>query len=269
MHHIACHHFDQIYRVIDYKCFELTCWKELEALSDKYRLVSEILENLKASAELKIVLKAALDLGNLATFEYGRYRQKFGNRRDSAFGFTIDSLCRLHEVKSVDGTSNLLIFLTASLAESHPEVLELPKREEYRDLDLMKGWSDRALICEFKLLKEGAGGFLADLAVENEFWAAARKEMTRFSGCLEIVEEEIKEFHNSWQATRIYFGQASKIDAESEDDGDKNVFTDVSHFLTTIWQFFKNFESAVRQVRASENIRSKSSVSFASSSDSA
>ena len=240
------HGYHEISAIIDYKIFELTCWQDFSSIKCKFEMISGVLEALKGSNELKIILKATLDLGNLATYEYGRYPQATNNsvihnRRNSALGFTLDSLCKLHEVKSVDGQSNLLIFLTNSLAQHHPEVLTLPLREEFKDLDLIKQWSDKQLTSEYKLLEEMTEEMIQksrETSGDVEFWSNAGGKLLRFKSHIKEYQSILSSYNATWQSTRTYFGYATE-DAKGED---------VSGFLTTIWQFFRNFEAAVKQI---------------------
>lgn len=237
-------------KAIDYKIFELTCVQELEGLKHKFDLITKVLEALKSSEELKIILKATLDLGNLATYEYGRSSGgHFHKRRNSAYGFTLDSLCKLHEVKSVDNQSNLLIFLTSSLAQSHPEALKLITLEEFKDLEAIKGWSDKQLIMELEMLQDINEGILNDIDdlnqddVFKQFWMDAKETSEQFKQQLfHFKSSNLHNFHQTWNSSKLYFGH-------SEDESDSLVFGDVSAFLINIWQFFRNFEVAIKQVK--------------------
>ena len=233
---IAHNNPEMISKAVEYKIFELTCWQDFSGIKEKFEMISSILDALKSSAELKIILKVALDLGNLATYEYGKAQQN-GNRRNSAFGFTLDSLCRLHEVKSVDGQSNLLVFLTASLAQAHPEVLGLPGREDFKDLDVAKLWSDRQLITEYKLLQDTTNILCSEISdnTGNDFWKVANSKALKFKEHLEASKIIISDFQQTWLQTKEYFSNSHDIE-------------DVSAFLMTVWQFFKNFETAIKQV---------------------
>lgn len=227
---------DEISSIIDYKIFEMTCWQDFTCLKSKFEMISGVLEALKTSNELKIILKATLDLGNLATYEYGRFPANSSN--PSAFGFTLDSLCKLHEVKSVDSQSNLLIFLTASLAQhqNQAEILSLPAREEFRDLDLIKQWSDKQLKSEYKLLEEVSEEMInksCDNTKNLDFWMDAKSKLSSFKNHLRAFQASLDSYDSTWQSTRNYFGYSGN--------------EDVSGFLTTIWQFFRNFEAAVKQ----------------------
>ena len=235
--------------VVDYKIFEMTCWQDFTSLKSKFEMISGILESLKSSNELKIVLKAALELGNMATYEYGRINNN--SRRNSALGFTLDSLCKLHEVKSVDGQSNLLIFLTGSLAQHHPEVLSLPAQDEFKDLDLVKQWSHKQLTNEYKILEEITEEMIQKCELyetDSDFWVSAKPKLMSFKDHLKESKSIIKCFNSTWQSTKTYFS-LSYSDNE-----------DVSDFLTTIWQFFRNFETAVKQISKDKNISRNSSI---------
>jgi hypothetical protein len=258
LYHVANQTPYNLPQVIEYKIFELTCWQDFEVLKDKFGLMQQVLESLKSSDELKIILKAALDLGNLATYEYGRYNDR-NRRRNSASGFTLDSLCKLHEVKSVNGQSNLLIFLTASLAQAHPQVLELTKREEFKDLELIKSWSDKELMQEFKELQEKCQVLCLSMEGldgddDDRFCKEAIEKLNKFKIHLNTLSNSINSFKSTWDTIIIYFNLESGVQ--------------VSEFLTNIWQFFKNFEAAVKQVKRNKSESHdtlKSSLSSSSS----
>ena len=142
--------------MIDLLIYERQFKGELEALSDKATLFIEVLGKLRESTELKILLKAVLELGNLTNYEYGR--RGASSRRASlsrALGFRIDTLTRLNEVYSVDKKSTLLDYLVTILHDSNRECLVALLTQLGPDLKVATQLGEVGVLSvEFNLLKQ-------------------------------------------------------------------------------------------------------------------
>lgn len=252
LYHVSSKYGFSLSGAIEMKIFQTTSWQDLTLLKQKLDILCAVLDHLKSSVELKVILKAALEIGNLATNEYGKYTAASPHlsRRNSFIGFTLDSLCKLHEVKSVDGKSNLLTFLCASLKQNHPEVLNLPNDERFKDLEIIKSWSSNQLLSEFEELKCSTDRMLLELndAKDSEFdrfQTDGKKKLLEFKETLMKYEvETINEFKRAWREVEVYFGQG-----DSRGTGSIEIFEDASKFLSTISQFFKNFELSIKNER--------------------
>ncbi len=211
--------------------FQCSAPLDIAALEEKFNLITEALKMIKDSAALKLILKAALELGNLANYEYGRLKASFSS---GVQAFTLDSLCHLHEVKSVDGSSNLLLFLVQSLLPAHPEICVVAEGEAWKELDTIKCWNGTFLLAEVEALKEECSQLLS--LTEGSSEAPALEAIKTSLISLEPVSNE---FVATWQVTRSYFG---------EDPRDPPaIFEDVSVFIGTCAEFSKNLSVAIKQ----------------------
>lgn len=224
----VCTRYPNLPELLELRRFQCSAPLDISALQEKFSILTTSLKHIKDSAELKLILKAALELGNLANYEYGRLKASFtpGMR-----GFTLDSLCHLHEVKSVDGSSNLLLFLVQSLLPEHPEICVVADGEAWRELDNIKGWSGAFLLAELETLKQEARRLCELHPSEN---------LQDIKDMLSALHPVAEEFLSTWQATRAYFG---------EDPRDPpSIFEDVSVFIKTCAQFSKNLSAAIKQL---------------------
>jgi hypothetical protein len=103
---------------------------ELAHLARQIDSLESALQALREDDGIKVLLMTILDLGNLATYEYGRtaasaYRHPVGGK---AIGFRMESLTKLKEFKSADGKMTLLHYLASILEGPHPALLDLPER---------------------------------------------------------------------------------------------------------------------------------------------
>lgn len=207
--------------LLECKIFVTSAPGDLQAWRTKVKGICDALEMIKQSPELKLILKATLELGNLTNYEYGRLR-----RKNSTQAFSIDSLCRLHEVKSIDGKSNLLLFLVSALLPEHPEVVIVAEGEEWRQLEVLKNWNGAYLQAEFLSLCAQCDKLNQD------------SNVSEIKSSLQESKSLLDRFIDTWTSTRTYFG----------DDPDDAIFDDVSSFLSVLSQFSRNLSSAIKQV---------------------
>lgn len=248
--------------LVKFRIFSSTALTDLSGIIQKFEAITEGLKGLKGSVEFKIILKSILDLGNLANYEYSssntsaHHTTGNTNTNTNAVGFTLNSLCKLHEMKSVDGKSNLLIFLTNSLLSKHPEIISLIDSEYLRNLEILKGWHGRGLHAELMKISHGANEIEQELVQIDEFpgvKAEIEEFMKRFKEFYrEKVDIIIAEFDEIWLSTREYFygNDSSLVHQKNQKNAtvDHDHDDDVSSFFANIWQFLKNLESAVKAV---------------------
>ena len=230
----VCTKHTQLPSLLQLRQFQCSAPLDISALKQKLTCITAALKHIKDSAELKLILKAALELGNLANYEYGRLKASF---QAGVQAFTLDSLCHLHEVKSVDGSSNLLLFLVQSLLPEHPEICVVAEGEAWRELDAIKSWNGAFLLAELEALKAECTRFLS-LTQETAESAALFEISTQLAALQPIADD----FVATWQSTRSYFG---------EDPRDPPlIFEDVSVFIGTCAEFSKNLSVAIKQQTA-------------------
>lgn len=127
--------------MVDVLIFELSYDNDSKQLMKQLNSFIRAFDALSNDQDIPILLSFALELGNMASFEYGRSRS-----RKKAVGFHMDSLDKFKDVKSVRiiereediierGYSispewTLLDYLVETLHRQMPRILELPDRLE-------------------------------------------------------------------------------------------------------------------------------------------
>ena len=94
------------------------------SLKSKVEMVENVIEQLKSNKKLMSVLETILAAGN--------YLNGTSNR-GGAFGFTVDSLAKVIDMRGQDGKTTLLDYLVMFFDSSQSEVLDL--KQEFADID--------------------------------------------------------------------------------------------------------------------------------------
>ena len=105
-------------RLVEIGIYKLQFDNESTRIHDSLQDIVDTCASLQTNKELKLLLKTILNLGNLATWDYGT-----GNKIN---GFKINNLLKLNTIKSFDKKSNLLNYLCLMMMEGCPEILSLP-----------------------------------------------------------------------------------------------------------------------------------------------
>ncbi len=115
-------------------------------LSDRFSLVETVCGNVMSSGKLQKVLASILSIGNI---------MNEGTQKGDAAGFTLDSLMKLTQTKSVDGKMTILDYLVLMFAKKE-QLEELKVSQEVGD-DLAKvsRWSVNDMVSEATAIKKG------------------------------------------------------------------------------------------------------------------
>lgn len=241
--------------MIDALIFEHQLPVECESLSGRLSAMTAILIKIRESPTLKTLFRLVLELGNLANYDYGRVPAHM-RVRGKALGFTMDSLLKLHEVKSVDRKSSLLNYLLMVVEERNPELLSLP--EDFSELSTVKHWDSNALfgdlealksslsrISNLKNTKEGPDSALVDAFRESQapFIALAKTKLERLS-------KQAESLKIGWTECAGYLG---------EDPDDKRP----EELMIVFDQFFRHFKEAHEQnIKTAKASKATSNVSL-------
>jgi len=98
--------------------FKLKCKDSIQDLKPDITAVINASEEIQNSKKFQRILEIILGLGNFLNS---------GTFRGSASGFKLDSLTKLEDTKTADGSSNLLNYLTILVAKKFPDLLEFAK----------------------------------------------------------------------------------------------------------------------------------------------
>lgn len=217
--------------------FEAQFPSECESINNKLTVLCALLTKIRESPGLKTLFTLVLQLGNLANYDYGRVPAHM-RIRGKALGFTMDSLLKLHEVKSVDRKATLLNYLAIMVAEKHDNLLTIP--DDFNEMGIVKHWDTDAIYSDIAQLSLHFNKF-NNLRLESEETAQLktfRESQSVFLNMAKIKLEKLSKLaaaaKQSWKETATYL---------SEDPTDKKP----EELLMVFDQFFKQFKEAHTQ----------------------
>lgn len=235
--------------MVDSLIFERQFDSEMEAIASRITSVIGMLTKIRESPALKMLLRAVLELGNLANYDYGQV-PTHARLRGKALGFKMESLIRLQDVKSVDKKTNLLQYLVMIMQDKHPEVLGLPL--DFADLHIIKHWDTSAMLSQ---IEDIANTYrrLRDLRLAEDevsrvdvfrqsqqvFLHHAAAELERIGNLARLLKE-------AWHKTAGYLGE------ETEGKSPEDLFIILD-------QFFRSFADAIGKLGPHPRSGSRSS----------
>lgn len=225
--------------MVDALILEMQFPAECESITARLTLVSAMLVKIRESPSLKALFTCVLELGNLANYNYGRVPAHM-RIRGKALGFTMDSLLKLQEVKSVDRKSSLMNYLLTMVSERSPEILALPA--DFAELATIKHWDIGAIYGEVETLKASLNR-VVNLSIsghvpDQDLVESFRESQASFAALAKIKLENLAKLaghaRSSWTETAGYLG---------EDPDDKKP----EELFIVFDQFFRQFKEAHRQ----------------------
>jgi hypothetical protein len=222
--------------MVDALIFELQFPAEIENIKNRLLSITSLLNELRESPGLKTLLRLVLELGNLANYDYGRVPAHM-RIRGKALGFTMDSLIKLHEVKSVDRKTSLLNYLVSVIEEKCKEILTIPS--EFLELSVVKHWDSSALFGEVSALRASLNQIMnirirtEDSRIE-EFQEIQKPFLSLAKAKLEKIDAVLSTTKETWKDTAMYLGE------DPEDKKPEELFI-------VLDQFFRHFKEAQAQ----------------------
>ena len=239
-----------IERFSEIQIYRLTFDEEIKRINHILTEFTLTCKLLISNNELKILLKTVLNLGNLATYEYGTYNKQ------KIKGFKINNLLKLNTIKSSDKKTNLLNYLCLMTSEGCPDVLLLPDTfkclQELKDLSTKEA-TDKLKIMDQELMriekftplpiplqvKASYGDFNYD-AFMTDF---INKAIDAMDNCLDVQDA----FQQSWEQCAEYFGEDLEGDIQAPED-----------LFKVLYQFFEMLKNANNEnERIKENQKRK------------
>lgn len=207
--------------------FERNFDGECESLSNKLKSIIRLLNLVREVPLLKVLLKAVLELGNLANYDYGNVPTHL-RLQGRAQGFRFESLTKLQDVKSIDKKTNLLSYLVMTLAEKQPEVLNLSN--EFSDLGIAKHWDTDAILNQLQeLAVQFKRIFEFEAKDERGKLALFKAEQQVFIGRALIKISEVTSLgqilKDTWSKTCQYIGE------DRSERRPENLFSTLDHFF--------------------------------------
>lgn len=198
--------------MVDSLIFERQFLSEVETIKSKLSSFIVILSKIRESPTIKVLLRTVLELGNLANYDYGKHAGSMSFSKSRALGFSMDSLIKLHEVKSVDRSTTLVHYLVSILESRHPEVLTLPQ-EFGSDLSISKHWDSATILSQLSELESGFSRFHMKSFAESkdsrieEFCANQHGFFISAKYLLDETSVLGERFKLAWNNTAEYLGE--------------------------------------------------------------
>ncbi|KFH72347.1 hypothetical protein MVEG_02638 [Podila verticillata NRRL 6337] len=167
--------------------------------------------------------------------------------QQGAAGFRLQSLLKLRDVRSMDNKSNLMHYLATMVANTNPELLNLPdqfgflaKLEQYRTREILdqvlehqksikklvtfKDKIEKKMASLVETLKvEKKSEVEEDARVENEDLRNGRQVLDKLNVFLKEAQKRFEDLvdlvgllDQSWKSTAVYFGEKSAVDTSVE-----------------------------------------------------
>ncbi|OUM65318.1 hypothetical protein PIROE2DRAFT_60114 [Piromyces sp. E2] len=196
-------------------------------------------KELKHSRKLSKMLELILSIGNYMNGD---------SFRGGAFGFNIDLLTKLQDVKSTDSKSNLVNYLVKTIQKHYPELMKLG--DDLQTLEKAKRISTKTIDQEIADLECGMINLQKELNIQDESadYVQYRQALSEFLHETEPVFDELialrSEMRDSFKNVVEYFGEDIKT-ATSEG------------FFGIFWTFLKELEKADMENKREEEKANK------------
>lgn len=190
--------------MIDCILLERTFDSDLGSSCEKIETICGLFQKLIESPSLKRILRTILDIGNLATYQYGRTR-----RRVKAAGFRLESLCHLKDTFGIDRSINLLHYLVIILRRNYPECLKIS--EEFPEISMAKELDVNVIIGTVSGLKSAVQRVKSFKRADQGHLKKFHDDMCKFvdhcENALVMADEVIAKYKEIWRSAVMYFGE--------------------------------------------------------------
>jgi hypothetical protein len=241
--------------ILDYADESVDIMAKLEALSS---LMSRLMTN----EPFKVVLKAILDLGNLANYHYSRdtslpwtINQKF------ARGFKLDTLSKLCMSKSIDGRYNMLMYLIELIYEHEPSTLNFYK--EFEELDRVFDYNVKDISRAIMSFQDKCS-YIRCLNFTGDFNHTVSAHVKSADFMIQECFKKFEEFTQIWRYTLQYFGEEERdyeipvLDPSEEElpiwshhksFGDEYTKKPATYIISKLHTFFYDFKKCAIEVQ--------------------
>ncbi|KXS16397.1 actin-binding FH2 [Gonapodya prolifera JEL478] len=204
--------------------FKAELSSELESIMSRLKQVREVLDRVRESESFKVLLKGAIETGNLSNYTYSGQVTSWRNMKTRAVAVKVESLTKLKDFKSVDQKFTLMNFLAESMERNHPEVTKLPGElkelkdvkqisvplivEEYQAiqsrLDLLRGYKYKK---QAKKIADADSKEMPDYPSSEQFQQSYAPFLEKAEKVVGEVRESLLETKNSFVATAKYLAE--------------------------------------------------------------
>lgn len=248
--------------MLDSFIYRLQFQVDLDALKQSLVDIKRGCDFICQDSDLKLVLGAVLQLGNMVNYEYG-VRSK--HIESQAAGFKLDTLPKLKDVKSRDGRSNLLSYLVDNLLEANPHLAELPDkfslihslRHVNSDDIVVKLHNLRSKLVHMKNFKPTNEDQTDSFKKFNEQQLLPFLESA--DTCLKGVESIYHDLLESWKKTAAYFGEDLKEHQTTSQFPLSKRPEEIFIVLDTFFQLFDDAIAACNRAKKARERQAKQS----------
>lgn len=202
-------------------------------------IVINACKELKQSPKLSKLLEIILSIGNYMNGD---------SFRGGAFGFNIDLLTKLQDIKSTDNKTTLNNYLVKTIQKHYPELMKL--NEDLQTLDKAYRISTKAIDQEIADLECGMINLQKELNIQDDSteYIQYRNALSEFLHETEPVFDELialrSEMRETFKNTVEYFGEDIKtITSEG--------------FFSIFWTFLKELDKADKENKKEEERANK------------
>lgn len=222
---------------------------ETEHLVTSFNQIRDACDRLRTNEQLKILLKAVLNLGNMANYEYGRGTGTSGSlrygRKRKAMGFRLDGMIKLRDVKSGDGNWSLLNYLGEVVSEGCPEILHLPG--QFTDLKSLRHIQTKDLIAQLQQLESTIELIKNYKETSSTSEPTFSSRLSPFIASAATTLQSLRDLYDStmssWKQTAKYFGE----DPDSTDTFTPKTVRQPEDLFNILDLFFQYFMEALNQ----------------------
>lgn len=225
----------------------LTCLSIKQGFTPKYEaaeaavgVIGKAIKEIDGNKRLKEMLEIVLALGN---------HMNGGTGRGGAWGFAIESLVKMTDVKSVDGSQTMMNYLAQYVEDKFPQLADLPEdfpslsdacRESMpqidADINKLQGEVNTVLKAVETAPDSPSDPFKAKM---GPFATKAQKEIEGCAAKMQAVK-------NDFASLAKYFGENPKTDSQS--------------FFESLHRFVTNFEKAKKDNKRRKTLAEKAKL---------
>jgi len=207
--------------------FTFTNAELIGELTKKVEKIERTYSALKSSEKLKAVLEIVLACGNYLNGT---------SARGGAFGFSIDSLAKVVDMRGQDGKTTLLDYIITFCEKSKPELLGLV--QDFSDIDFVSKFPLSQLAIDLNEVTAKVN--LVKKAIDSQSVRAADKISEKLSKFYQEVSETVNQLKSRIQALDTKFLELCELYVINAKDLKPEEFTDKFNYFITSFETNKN-----------------------------
>lgn len=192
-------------------------------LKEAVGVIGSAVKEVKGNKRLKNMLEIVLALGN---------HINGSTARGGAYGFKLESLVKLMDMKSVDGSQTMMNYLAAYVEDKFPELVDLP--DDFPSLSDACRESIPQTDADLNKLKGEINQVKKALETAPDGSDSFKSKMSGFAGPAESTVEkacsDMQKVKNDFVELAKYFGENPKVDSQS--------------FFESLHRFLSGFDKA-------------------------